>query len=351
MTARNPNPKIRKWTEAEDSVIREHYPSGGAAACRRGVGSRTDMAIASRAARLGVRANAKWDEDSIEYLRRHYPTSGKQHCMIALGRTDAQIRQKASDLGLIRDRNSPEYQAQMEAVYETQSKRLKGGRRPDQSEVIKAMWEAGKFDTERVKAARVEAGKVLGARTRTDHPRGMLGKHHTEEAKMAMSQALKLVAEARTEDERRALVMKQMKAKLEKTGKVSRPRKNVSWKGGWREVGGQRCYFRSAWEANYARVLQHRQDLGQIICWEHEPDTFWFDGVKRGCVSYLPDFKVTTYDGGTEYHEVKGWMDAASKTKIKRMAKYHPTITLVVIDSPKYLRLQGEYRWQIADWE
>lgn len=351
MTARRLNPKVRKWTDDEDATIRAHYPSGGAAACRRGVRDRTDEAIRTRAAKIGVMLNDKWDKESIEYLTRHYPTSGKRHCMIALGRSDAQIRQKASDLGLVRDRNSTEYQVQMEAVYEAQSRRLRGGYRPEQSEVIKAMWASGKFETAKAKAARIKSGQALGERTRTNHPRGMLGKHHTEETKMASSKALKAVAAARTEAERQALVFKQIKGKYAKSGGTSKPRKNVSWKGGWREVGGQRCYFRSAWEANYARVLQHRQDLGQIVCWEHEPDTFWFEGVKRGCVSYLPDFKVTTFDGETEYHEVKGWMDAASKTKIKRMAKYHPNITLLVIDSPKYLKLQGEYRWQIADWE
>ena len=123
-----------------------------------------------------------------------------------------------------------------------------------------------------------------------------------------------------------------MKTKVEKYGNLAGARRRGSWKSGWREIGGQWIFARSAWEANYARYLQFLFDARQIQKWEHEPETFWFDEVQRGCRSFLPDFRVTFSSERIEYHEVKGWMDDRSKTKIKRMATYYPEIVLVVRD-------------------
>lgn len=124
------------------------------------------------------------------------------------------------------------------------------------------------------------------------------------------------------------------------------------WKGGWREIGGYRKYYRSRWEANYARYLEHLRAKEEVASWAHEPKTFWFEGIKRGVNNYLPDFQVV-YPGerGEEYHEVKGWMDAKSATKIKRMARYHPTVNLVIVDRKIYNGLEREFGKIIADWE
>lgn len=100
----------------------------------------------------------------------------------------------------------------------------------------------------------------------------------------------------------------------------------------WIELGGKRLYARSRWEANYARYLEWLKQRGEIIEWEHEPHTFWFEKIKRGVRSYLPDFRVTLH-AGIQWHEVKGWMDAKSKTKLKRMNKYYPRETVLVRDS------------------
>src|SRR5687768_3513242 len=92
----------------------------------------------------------------------------------------------------------------------------------------------------------------------------------------------------------------------------------------WRVIGGIRKYFRSRWEANYARYLEWLKTNGEIVSWTHEPKTFWFEKIKRGTRSYLPDFCVIEKNGKEVYYEVKGYMDSKSKTKIKRMAKYYP---------------------------
>jgi hypothetical protein len=111
------------------------------------------------------------------------------------------------------------------------------------------------------------------------------------------------------------------------------PVKINRWKSGWRTIGGKHIFLRSKWESNYARYLETLKIGGFISEWEYEVETFWFDGVKRGCVSYKPDFKVTKQCGAVEYHEVKGWMDARSATKLKRKKKYHPSVKVILRDA------------------
>lgn len=120
---------------------------------------------------------------------------------------------------------------------------------------------------------------------------------------------------------------------------------------GWREIGGKRNYYRSRWEANYARYLEWLRERGEIESWEHEPKTFWFEAIKRGVRSYLPDFRVVTKSGSVEYHEVKGRMDQRSRTKISRMAKYHPGVSLLVIGKRSYLELHARLGRVVPGWE
>lgn len=126
--------------------------------------------------------------------------------------------------------------------------------------------------------------------------------------------------------------------------------RNTTKSGGKRDdLNGQ--YFRSGWEANYARYLNWLIERKEIQRWEFEPDTFEFEGIKRGSKFYTPDFKVFENDGTYKYHEVKGWMDAKSKTKLKRMAKYHPQETIVLIDSPVYRSIAKAMKSIIPNWE
>lgn len=102
-------------------------------------------------------------------------------------------------------------------------------------------------------------------------------------------------------------------------------------KQGWRQIGQKRAYFRSEWEARYARYLETLKSTGAILEWLHEPQTFWFEKIKRGTRSYLPDFKVIQPDGSHYWVEVKGYFDAKSLTKIKRFHKYYPEEKLIVV--------------------
>lgn len=105
---------------------------------------------------------------------------------------------------------------------------------------------------------------------------------------------------------------------------------------GWYKIKGKEYYFRSGWEVVYARYLEWLKDNQKIAKWEYEPKCFWFEKIKRGVRSYTPDFKIYNWTGTEEYHEVKGHMDEKSKTKIKRMAKYYPEVTLIVIGKEEY---------------
>lgn len=115
------------------------------------------------------------------------------------------------------------------------------------------------------------------------------------------------------------------------------------------DLGGQ--YFRSGWEANYARYLNFLVKYNKIKSWRYEPERFWFDGIRSGTTSYLPDFEVVNLDGSVEYHEVKGYQHQKGQTALKRMKKYHPQIKIVVIGRKEYNGIKKTGCRVIPGWE
>jgi hypothetical protein len=139
---------------------------------------------------------------------------------------------------------------------------------------------------------------------------------------------------------------------------VSRPKARNSYANkssstfqGWVTIGGRRFYMRSMWEKNYGLYLQWLLDKGEISAWDYEPETFWFGGIKRGVASYLPDFKVTENSGKHVWHEVKGHMDARSKTKLKRMKRYYPHEKVIVIGAKEYYTLKSQVKNLVPGWK
>lgn len=180
-----------------------------------------------------------------------------------------------------------------------------------------------------------------GKWSRAKHPRGFLGGKHTPEAKRVMLEAVKRayldpnskfhLPELR---QKRSDAMTRWQA-INKTGGYSR------CAGGKRPDLGEN-YFRSSWEANYARYLNWRKGRGEIFDWAYEADTFWFHKILRGTRSYKPDFKVWDREGAEpHYVEVKGWMDQKSKTKLARMAKYYPDIRVELFGAKDYRGLKN----------
>lgn len=184
-----------------------------------------------------------------------------------------------------------------------------------------------------------------------EHPRGMLGKKHSAAAKaMIAESSAKRWRDMTREEKAEAIKSQQLGRGLK--GTKTRGRIETTWKGAWREIDGQKHFFRSRWEANYARVLGYWRENGVIAGWDHEPKTFTFDTAKKGGpYTYLPDFLVKLADGREEYHEVKGWMDRKSVAKLRRMRLYHPDVTLVLVDKDSYKELSTEYATKLEGWE
>jgi hypothetical protein len=107
--------------------------------------------------------------------------------------------------------------------------------------------------------------------------------------------------------------------------------------------GGKRAdlnnqYFRSNWEANYARILNE-----QKINWVYEPETFT---LSNG-TTYTPDFKIDE----KKFVELKGWFDNDSKQKIELFLKEYPDYELDLIGETEYYSLRNLFKHKILNWE
>ncbi len=312
----------------------------------------------------------KWDKEKIELLTKFYPTKGKLWCVENLGFTEAQVRQKASRLKLKAMGNS---EAWLEGQIKAAQAKV-GKKRPMHSEVMKKhyrlgigafasfskeyrtqnsikMWEEKRKESE--KWFPFDLKNLWEEKRKFDprwHPRGMAGKKHTEECKALIGEKSKLSWKSMTQGKKQQRTIKIAKSRF-RNGNYIIPRPHVTWKQGWRDIGGHQKYYRSRWEANYARYLQWLKERGEIKSWTHESKIFWFEGIKRGTVSYLPDFCVIEKNGEEVYHEVKGWMDKRSLTKLKRMKKYYPNVRLVVIARKEYEAITKTVSKLIKEWE
>jgi hypothetical protein len=117
------------------------------------------------------------------------------------------------------------------------------------------------------------------------------------------------------------------------------------------EIGGQRFYSKSQWERNYSRYLQFLKERGEIKDWKYEPKTFWFEGIKRGTCSYKPDFRITQNDDSENWVEIKGWMQAKDRTKLKRMKLYFPEVRIFLVDGTWFKKNEKWCIANIPDWE
>ena len=124
----------------------------------------------------------------------------------------------------------------------------------------------------------------------------------------------------------------------------------------YRSHGGRRAdlgnrYFRSLWEANYARYLNFLVRHHAIRAWKYEARTFEFTTIRRGARFYTPDFEVTENNGQVIYDEVKGYMDQKSRVQLKRMARYYPEVQIRVIGEKTYRAIARQVSALIQGWE
>ncbi len=305
----------------------------------------------------GVELNQnRFSERERAVIRNYYATTPSEMFSLRdlaakIGRGRISVALQASRMGVTRPRENPRPlsdEARRKISEVQRSVAARRGPRETAAALIAYVASGkngfrGKHHSEKIKATASSRSKEW--LRKHGHPKGMLGKTHSDQAKEKISAAG--LGRVRSQES----VVKMLKTK-EKMGKLYPfGRRNISWKGQWVVVGDTRFYARSRWEANYARYLEWLKSRGEVISWEHEPKTFWFEGVKRGVCSYLPDFSVVRPGGLVEYHEVKGWMDSRSVTKLKRMKKYYPSIPLILVDSDRYRALDREVRSFVPGWE
>lgn len=178
-------------------------------------------------------------------------------------------------------------------------------------------------------------GKKQSIETRYKIGSANRGKKYTEEEKRKQSERLKKVVHTPLWNQRMRDAKRGIMPKV-----IQQPGSYGHIKRGWFDINGKKLFFRSTWEANYALYLDFLIKQNQIKSWEGEKDVFIFEAIKFGTRSYRPDFKITNLDDSIEYHEVKGYMDSQSLTKLKRMRIYYPKVKIILIDGDSYTDIQ-----------
>ncbi len=102
---------------------------------------------------------------------------------------------------------------------------------------------------------------------------------------------------------------------------------------------------RSSWEANLARVLNHKK-----IAFQYENEAISFERNDLGTKSksiYIPDFFL---DDGSVI-EVKGFWDTYSREKCAYFSRTYPQRPYFILDSDFYVTLSAIYSDKIPEWE
>jgi hypothetical protein len=287
-----------------------------------------------------------WTEDEIKFLKDNYSQYGKEFCVENLNRTEGSIRYKAAELGLTLDTDSNHFLLFQQSAAQTK----KGRKRPEQSLVMKEIHNVGKFqitDEQRKKISE-NAKRYIKLK---GHPKGMLGKKHTEKAKQIMSKKSKerwkdpdYVGNSEIYRELLGIRM----SELQTEGKL---RQNYSrGKQGEREdLDG--LYLRSSWEANIARYLNYQIQYGNVKEWLYEGLTYDIKNVK-GSRTYTPDFNVIYINSDEIIHlEVKGWKDPKGMNKYNAFIEQYPQEKILLIDKDEYKKIKTSFAPQIKYWE
>jgi hypothetical protein len=302
-----------KWTEEEREALIALHGKMEISKIAKALG-RSKGSVRGQITQMGIAKKERWTADEEDMLINAYTEAGE----------DGVVDLAAISKRLGRDKSNVCRKAKLLGLPTNQSRKKVAQRRPKPNKrKYKTDEELSKARSEIMRKRHAERG----------HP--MQGKTHSPENRAKMSKRVrKWWAELDGEGKQRFF---DRCAEGRKASNYSPPKmKRGSWKAQWREIGGKRNFYRSAWEANYACYLQWLKERGEIKEWEHEPKTFWFDAIKRGVRSYKPDFQVWENNGSYAWHEVKGWMDSRSKTTLRRMAKYYPEEKLILIDAKAY---------------
>lgn len=315
---------MRKWTEDEIQILKNAYLKRNgnknenitidlARQLNRTVGS-----IRNKAYELNITSREKYYTDKeILFLQDNYNTMSYEDMAIILKKDAKNIFRKCKQLGLVNKNNCKTKLKERKKVIYTEEKRKK------MSEATKNYWK------------------------NHEHPKGFQGHKHSLEERNKMSKGIKKSWLNYDKEKLYQRTLKQRATRIKNNTLNPIKDKSNSYS---RTKGGKRkdlndTYFRSSWEANIARYYNY---LG--IEWEFEPKTFVFENIKRGSVSYTPDFYLPKED---KWVEVKGWMDSKSKTKLKRFEKQYPEEykKLQLITQKEYEEIKRKVSMFIKGWE
>lgn len=321
------NNKCKHWSQEDLQYLKENYGSIDNKKLSNYFG-RSSASVRNKAYELRITSlDNIWSEAEIKYLKENYKSYNLKEIAGKLNKLKSNVCRKAKILGIERTKKKKE--------------KLKYGDRSTKPPKYKNKEERSNATSERLKKHFKKNG----------HPRGMLGKTHSKEYKKQVGKRLKEQWDDpnsifNSESHRQNLSDRMHNMQVNKKLK----NRYTNAKGGKRKDLNDK-YFRSSWEANFARVLNYLKKKDYILDWEYEVDTFIFENIKRGTRSYTPDFKIKPQNGKSFYYEVKGWMDAKSKTKLKRMSKYYAEEKIILIDSKVYKKLCKKYSKSISNWE
>lgn len=169
---------------------------------------------------------------------------------------------------------------------------------------------------------------------------------------------------------------KKTRARRKKSPRTTAASNYARVKGGVRKDVHPIYYFRSPTEANFARILQYHN-----IEYKFEERAFTFEGYKTKPHVYVMDFEILSKPRRHKkeapeeltmgFYEIKGYMNPASRNKLRRLKKQYPeefkTTCVVVYDKYKkkdiefceklgyrymiYKEMEKEYKDKIPTWE
>lgn len=317
-----------------------------------------------------------WTEEEKQLLVDNYPYMSNKELMLLLNKTDGQLRGMKSRLGL-NSKCNPLTQEEKDIIIDYYNKHdnnsidldelsllinrpktsicrfakkenLTNNCRPLTEKTINKMKEGiekyHKSDEYKNNIYEQQTD-LLRYYSKNKHPRGMLGKHHTDKSKQKMSIAGKERASNMSYEEKHKIAMKAVETKR-KNGTLNNTTSNAysrTKSGKRKDLNNQ--FFRSSWEANVARILNHLN-----IEWEYEIKRFVFESDNElGVDSYQPDFYLPKLN---IWIEVKGWLDEKSKIRLKLFREYYPEEydNLIFIDQSFYNLLRYTY-FNLEYWE
>ena len=301
--------------------------------------------------KIGQPREAVWTKEEDDFLKEHCFMTVKELAK-ELNRTEAAVRNRKNKIGVKRGNCKPFTDQEKEMIKKWYTKengvnlqelsKLLNRSKTSISKIARDLGctKYGNYTEQERKERSVSMSKMVLS---IEHPRGMLGKHHTDEVKKRVSIASSTRAANMTYEEKHEIAMKAVETKR-KNGVYFNTTSNAysRTKSGIRKDLGQ--YFRSAWEANIARILDYED-----IEWEYECKRFFFKEEVDGVLSYQPDFYLPQFN---KWIEVKGWMDEKSKIRLKLFAEQYPeeNNNLILVDEKFYKDLYREF-YVLPNWE